>query len=106
MPEMIDLKRTKSEQSEDSALTRDSDFDDYGYGLTFNLEKEELDKLDIEKLEVGSEFEIAALVRVKSFSEDSNDDGGVRRSARLLIKSIALPSEGKDAAETLYGNDK
>ena len=105
MPDkFIDLKRTDSDKTDEALLVRESDDQDYPWGLSISLEKEELEKLGITEMNVGDEFEMNTLVRVKGFSEDASDDGDVRRSARLLIKAVAMPStEKKTPAETLYG---
>lgn len=103
MGDLVDLKRTPSEKKDDSMLASDMSSEDYAWGLQIELGNDELEKLGIDKLNVGDEFEITALVRVKSFSENSQDGGGNRLNAGLLIKAIAMPDkETKSAADKLY----
>ena len=105
MADLIDLKRTElDKKSRQALLNNDFGEEEYAYGLIVDLGAEELDKLGIDKLEVGDEFEATVQFRVKSFSENSTDSGGRDTNASLLIKAIAMPKEEKeDAANVLFG---
>ena len=106
MPNLIDLKRTPSDKKDsETMMTSDVEQEDYAWGLQLDLGSEELDKLGVDKFNVGDEFEITAMVRVKSFSENDSDEGGKNKSAGLLIKAIAMPDKSKSAAEKLYGDE-
>jgi hypothetical protein len=106
MPNLIDLKRTPSDKKEnETMLYSDVESEDYSWGLQLDLGNDELDKLGVDQLNVGDEFEITALVRVKSFSENQTEGDGKNRNAGLLVKAIEMPGESKSAAEKLYGDD-
>ena len=105
MPNLIDLKRTSADKKEnESMLSSEVEAEDYAWGLQLDLQSDELEKLGVDKLSVGDEFEITAMVRVKSFSENDSDEGGKNKSAGLLIKAIAMPDKSKSTAEKLYGD--
>ena len=103
---LVDLKRTASDNVEsETMLSSEVEQEDYPWGLQIDLGDNELQKLGVAELEVGAEFEVTVRVRVKSFSESSNDDTGASKSATLLIKemsSLEGGAEGKSVAERIF----
>jgi len=103
---LTDLKRTVSDKKavEEMYAIDGPGGDDYSYGLNINLEAEELDKLEIGKLDVGQEVMITAMAKVTSFSENQNEKQ-TNRSAGLVIQKMDLVQGSGDVVKTLYGDN-
>ena len=99
--DLIDLK--KDPQPIDSNEMYEEPM--YSYGLCISLGKEELEKLNIEKLpEAGSEMMLTAKAYVKTVRESQEKDG-VEQNVELQICAMAIEPIDKtgDQADGLYG---
>lgn len=81
---------------------------EYPYGLSINLDNETLDKLGIGDLpEVGGEFTMKAIVRVKSVTDAQHEGEGRSRHVSMQIEQMDLGvSGGERKAEDLYPSMK
>ena len=100
--DLIDLK--KDPQPIDSNEMYEEPM--YSYGLCISLGKEELEKLNIEKLpEAGSEMMLKAKAYVKTVRESKEKDG-VEQNVELQICAMAIEPIDRsiDQADELYGD--
>lgn len=107
---MVDMKMTQSEAQEwDSPMEMSSP--QYPYGLCIDLDKPSLEKLgkSTSDFEMGQEMEITCMVRVKSLSSSSYEDGDKHESVGLQITDMELDSSESDSDKArmkrMYGDD-
>lgn len=106
--QLVSMKKTaeekKAEGKEDSVL---GSSDDYPWGLRLNLDKESLDKLDVD-LKVGQEVYVSGLAKVVRVSE-SADENVERHSVELQITDIGITNasdSGKSDSDVIYNKTK
>lgn len=105
MDSMTDMKRTKAEKKA-SEVTMEPREEEYPRGLRLHLGEEELAKLGLEKLAVGSEMMLEGCVKVTACEESQYEGGEMHRSCQLQLTKMALstmPSGRKPTEEVLYG---
>ena len=103
---LTDMKRTQSDKVALKEMYEPSvvgEGDDYSYNLNLHLGKEELEKLGISGLEVGTTVMITAEAKVTSFSEEEREEGTERR-AELQIQKMDIVQDSGDAVKALYGD--
>lgn len=91
---LVSLKRSKKEKKREAkAMTSPSMGEDYPYGTRLELDDDTLEKLGCDELpEVGDEFELHCVAKVRSVSDNSSDygDGESRhRSMSLQITKMS-----------------
>lgn len=96
---LVSLKRTRDLDELASPLTEDKDF----FPHTLFLNEEEIEKLGIGDLEIGTERMFNTMVRVVSKSESENEDEGARRDMTLAIVKGEVST--KSRAERVFGDD-
>ena len=91
--DLISMKRTRVEKKTTglSDAPVDVDADDYPYGLSFNLEKESLDKLglDVDDFSIESKGEMVCKIEVTSLHENANKHN-TSASVTLQITDMAM----------------
>lgn len=99
--DLTSMKRNKIEKKATglSDAPVEVDADDYPYGLSFNLEKESLDKLglDVDDFSIDSKGEMVCKVEVTSLHENANRHN-TSASVTLQITDMAMlvhPNENK-----------
>lgn len=94
---LVDMKRTKAERAADKkACNVPFSGEDYPYGLSIRLGRDELEKLGITTLpQVGEELELNAVAYVKSASEEQRDGGKKERRIELELRKMELESTEK-----------
>jgi len=101
-PSLISMKMSAEEKKDMAEATFDPP--EYPWGLSINLDKEQLEKLSFAPTSVGGEVMITAKASVQSISQHKNekgDDGHVS----LQITDMAIDdSSSDDAAEVLFGD--
>src|SRR5262245_52890513 len=101
---MINMKMTKSEKNEQTALSEPGG-NDYPYGLALNLDHDSMDKLGLKDLpDVGSKMVIQAIAEVVSVGANATKESESRYMT-LQITDMDLSSTKKQNAgeEILYG---
>ncbi|MBP8231741.1 MAG: hypothetical protein KAY22_05505 [Rhizorhabdus sp.] len=63
--------------------------DSYGYGLTLNLDDEQMTKLGLDMPKVGAKFAIEAMAVVTHASQ-SADNGGKTRAVTLQLRKLGF----------------
>jgi len=103
--QLVNMKRTKSEKEEAKetcCAPSSSSIEAYPYGLEIRLEKESLDKLDldVDNIAIGRRLTIEATAKItnlnKSISEENNNS-----SISLQITDMAISVKGNDNPKTL-----
>ena len=84
---LVDMKRSKKEKGENT-LKSPSD-DPYPYNLRLHVENDEMDKLGLEDMTVGSEVTITAKAKITSCSVNDGE-GGKHRSCSLQITKMKV----------------
>lgn len=95
---LVDLKLSKADQKEEAAGVEVS-APEYPYGLSLNIDKDELDKLGVVDLpEVGDEFHVVAVGKVTAVHASAGSNG---KSAgmNLQITSMELTGAGEDSED-------
>ena len=85
-----DMKLTRSEKSEETAI--ESSPPDYPYGLSLNLDQDAIDKLGIDLPDAGDTFFVVAVAKVRSVSEYKNDDR-TTQDISLQIEQLSLDGD-------------
>lgn len=102
MPKLISMKR-KADKSEGPELAKNTE-DRYPYGLRIQLDKEDIDKLNIEMPDIGEEKMILCKVKVTDLSQHESEDDKYK-SIGMQITDMVF--EAKDNSEetvkALYG---
>ena len=104
---LISMKRTVEEKKEDKDGSCLGPSNDFPWGLRLDLDKESLDKLNVD-LKVGQEVYVSGLAKVVRVSE-SADEEEERRSAELQVTELALtdvPNPNDSDADIIYKKTK
>lgn len=96
LQKLIDMKMTPEETAESMMPSVGS----YPYGLSICLCQDELEKLEVshEDCEVGDIYDLRAMCKVTSVSENE-DAGGKRCRVELQIIMLGVESESDEADE-------
>lgn len=99
---MVDMRRSTEEKADAVASWSPAAVSDYPYGLSICLTQDELEKLDgnHEDMEIGDIFDIRAMARVTSISENDSEAGKTCR-VELQIVMMAVENEDDEAAEPI-----
>ena len=99
---MVDLKRTKEEIKE---KTDPCGYDPEIYPVSMYLSDDEVEKLGLEKAEVGKEMLMAATVKVTSISRNEHAKDKKRHSATLTVMEAELKEKpaSRTKAEVMFG---
>lgn len=103
----MELKSMKvKREAPDEANAVGMDEREYPWGLSLSLDEESLDNLGMTELpDVGDTMVVMARVKVESVGQhESADDEGKQRNLSLQITEMALESDKRDPAKTLYGD--
>ena len=94
---MVNLKLSKKDQKEE--MSPEVSRPEFPYGLSLNIDKDELDKLGVMDLpEVGDEFHIVAVGKVTSVHSNANGNGE-QAGMQLQITDMELTPEAEDEPE-------
>lgn len=105
---MVSMKMSKAEKKK---MTEASPMDspEYPYGLCLNLDKEQIDKLDLGTPKGGETFMLHARAEVKSITITDEKDGKGYKSLSLQITDMALQKDdgmsNEKMAQSLYGKE-
>jgi len=103
---MVDMERTAAEKkAAEERMKAMPEGDDYPWGLSINLGKDELAKLGIDSLpKIGAEFRIVGIAKVTSVSA-SADTTDEHQCMGMQIIELGLEddSDTTTAANKLYG---
>ena len=86
---LVDMKRDKSEGSKPTEAPS-MESEDYPYGLRLSLDNPELEKLDLEKVNIGDVLKLSAEAKVSSISENQSEGGESKRCVSLQITKIGV----------------
>ena len=91
-------------KSSDEKVSVGGSDDYYPYGTSLDLEKDLIDQLDIDSLNVGDTVEVYGTVVIESKSErqDKDEDS---KSMVLQFTDINVKSDKSDRAGRLYGDE-
>lgn len=95
---LVSMKRSKKER-EKTAKPSAGLSDSYGYGLRLCLEKEQLDKLDLDLPKVGQTFKIETLATVISVSQNEGEYSNKR--VEFQIKELGLEKITRSMADAV-----
>ena len=105
---LVDMARTPAEQQEEAAEAMQPasmEAQAYPYGPSLTLCDDVLTKLGMDALPtVGATCNIQAVGRVTTVRQSASDTGGEYRSVEIQITQLGLDTQGKSAAEKIYGN--
>lgn len=90
IPSLVDMRRTPAEKEEvKESYAFPANIPDYPYGLSISLTEEELDKLNVDFSDwsVGDQFNLFALAKITSISQNSNED---RECCRVEMQIMEL----------------
>lgn len=96
---LIDMKysqKEKVEESKENVPSADS-MPDYPYGLTINLEKEQLDKLGLTEYEVGDELNISAVGKITMVRSSERENDPEEASVTIQITQLELQDADEQA---------
>lgn len=105
---MISLERTDAEIAEKkSEYAEGGDMPKYPWGLEIRLEDEELEKLKLGMMPVGTEVTFIAKAAVTAVRENETEDGK-DRCLTLQIRSMEFPGRDNsdEIAEKMYGSEE
>ena len=94
---LVDMRKTAEEKAEDMMPMLGS-VNEYPYGLCIRLTQDELDKLDVDHTdwEIGDIFDLRAMARVTSVSENETE-AGKHCCVELQIVMLGAESESEEA---------
>jgi len=99
LPSMVDMARTGAE-IKDASMTAAPSAPIYPYGLAIRLNKEELEKLDVDydDWEVGDNFHLFCLAKITSIRKSETADGA-DCCVEMQITEISGESEDDENEE-------
>ena len=103
--ELIDMKRAKPKKSEENKEIASEYYDPYPYGLRITLNKEELEKLniDVNKFDIGQRINIMAEAEVVNLQTSPNKKSGDQSIGFQLVKmNLTGAKTPKKSAFTEY----
>ncbi len=101
LPELVDLKLSKSERKE--AIKPPSEYSgpQYPYGLCLDLNEDTLEKLGIKDLPgVGDEMHFIAVAHVTSARSSEYEESGLSKSICLQISDMAIIKREKASEDS------
>lgn len=100
-PPMVDLKRTPKEKEEAAEETVMPAVSEYPYGLCISLDKETLDKLevDFDSIEVGGIYHLFVLAKVTAKSRRENTPGEPYECVEMTLTHMSAESEDLENQE-------
>lgn len=111
---LIDMKYTPKEKLEESKenVPGPDSMPDYPYGLTINLEKEQLDKLGLTEYEVGDELNMSGVCKITMVRSSERENDPEEASVCIQIMKLELTDademaeavEAKGSAKTTLTN--
>lgn len=92
---LVDMRKTPEEKMED--MMPMGTVNEYPYGLCIRLTQDELDKLDVDHAdwEIGDIFDLRAMARVTSVSENETE-AGKKCCVELQIVMLGAESESEE----------
>lgn len=100
LPELVDLKLSKSEKKEAMEVPRSSG-PTYPYGLCLDLNEDTLEKLGIKDLPgVGDEMHFIAVAHVTSARSSEYEESGLSKSICLQISDMAIIKREKASEDS------
>lgn len=102
MKKLVSMRRSRSEREDGLETGQPAVMDDpFPWGLQLRLEREELDKLGLDRLPAtGTELKLHARATVTSV-EEREDEGGPSRSVGLQIEALAIAEDPETAADAI-----
>jgi hypothetical protein len=98
---MMDMAKTHDEVKEESKpLSIDDTVQKYPYGLCISLDEDQLDKLDMEKPDVGDFIHVFGMARVTSVSEHEKSNGDACCRVELQITHLGLENEDEEEGDS------
>jgi hypothetical protein len=98
---LVDMKMSKAEAKEQTEPTS-SDLPQYPWGLNLHLDDDELEKLGVKDLKVGSDVVITAKCSVTSSSSHKSMLGDSSSSVDLQITEMEIGEVPTNKTSTLY----
>jgi hypothetical protein len=98
---MFDMAKTPEEAKEDTkpSPATVADVNKYPYGLCLSLDEDQLDKLDLDKPDVGDMCHLFGIGRVTNVSEHEKADGSVCCRVELQITHLGVECEDDEEGE-------
>lgn len=96
-PPMVDLRRTPEEKSELASIESYSP-PDYPYGLCLSLDKDTLEKLevDFDGVEIGETYHLFVMAKVTAKSRNESVSGEPRECIELQVTHMGAESEDEE----------
>ena len=102
---LVDMKSTaaeKKERNKECYPTVAGGGDDYPYGLTLNLDNDQLKKLGVDNLpKAGETMTLNAKCKVISIRQSDRDGGKAERSMEIQLQKIGLTRGAGSMTEAL-----
>lgn len=98
-PNMVDLKRTPEEETEDAIASFTPSA--YPYGLCLSLDKDTLEKLDVDfdRVEVGETYHLFIMAKVTAKSKGARENMDPHECIEMQVTHMGAESEDQENEE-------
>lgn len=96
--EMVSLKRSQAEITEDKSILASTEEDKFPFGTQLDLSTEEIEKLGISGAQVGQEYAIMAIGKVVRVSQSADEDEA-RENIDIQITDMGLERKATSVSD-------
>ena len=95
MMRLTDMRLTKEEKADNMGMPCVFNQSEYPYGLSISLDEKTIEKLNVDHSDwqIGDVFDLRAMARVTSVSENESENG---KTCRVELQIVMLGCESED----------